>query len=119
MRKYDENILDSELSGIIDRIKLFRQKIQMIKTLVNESIVENKEVFHFDSSKQPSTALANYFLDIEVNILGIFLRDGIKMLYFISLFLPKVVCILHIWQPGIILLKLKKRKKCVMIMKSI
>lgn len=104
LRIYDENILDSELSGIIDRLKLFRQKIQMIKTPVkNESIVENKEVFHFESSKQPSTILANYFLDIEVNFLAIFLRDGIKMLYCIRLFLRKVVCMLHIWQPGIIL----------------
>lgn len=81
---YDENIFDEEITSIVNRIKLFQDKIKKIKSPSKvDPINDDGHIYYLENNKQTSKLLANYFKDIEVNFFNsVLVHVFLKLLYY-------------------------------------
>ncbi|XP_060881396.1 endoribonuclease Dicer-like isoform X5 [Metopolophium dirhodum] len=69
IRLYDEYILDDGIKAIVKRITTNICNLRKIQAPVKiEPIKENNETYYLEYQKQASKNFANYFLDIEANL---------------------------------------------------
>ncbi|XP_022180231.1 endoribonuclease dcr-1 isoform X3 [Myzus persicae] len=66
---YDEHILDGEVKAITNRLSKTISNLRKIQAPAKiEPIREKNEIYYLEYQKTPSKNFANYFLDIEVNL---------------------------------------------------
>ncbi|XP_016665103.1 endoribonuclease dcr-1 isoform X5 [Acyrthosiphon pisum] len=69
IRLYDEYILDDEIKAIVKRLNTNTCNLRKIQAPMKiEPIKENNETYYLEYQKQASKNFANYFLDIEANL---------------------------------------------------
>uniref|UniRef100_A0A2H8TDA5 Endoribonuclease Dicer n=1 Tax=Melanaphis sacchari TaxID=742174 RepID=A0A2H8TDA5_9HEMI len=67
---YDEYILDDEMKAVIKRISTIIDQLRKFQSPTKvEPIKTNNEVFYLDNQRNSSKSLANFFLDIQVNLI--------------------------------------------------